>query len=35
MHGMRMKHAMRQLCRFAVTMRKVCFGLVKGTTSGG
>ena len=35
MHGMRMRHAIRQPCRFAVTMRMVHFGTVRGTTSGG
>jgi hypothetical protein len=35
MHGMRMRHATRQSYRFAVTMRTVRYGSVRGTISGG
>ena len=35
MHGMRMRHAIGQPCKFAVTMRTVRFGTVRGTTSDG
>ena len=35
MHGMRMKHATRQPYKFAVTMRTVHFGIVRGTKSNG
>ena len=35
MHGMKMRHATRQPCRFVMTMRTIHFGLVRGTISGG
>ena len=35
MYGMSMRHATKQPCKFAMTMRTIRFGLVRGTASSG
>jgi hypothetical protein len=35
MHGKKMMHATMLLCKYAKTMRRICFGAVKRTKRGG